>query len=219
MAELLDFCAVSGTGLIPGSALRASGMTTYTVRQLLVRGELAQVRRGWYVLGHQWRDARPEERYRYLVRATAAQSRAELVLSHHSAAVMHGLPLIGPWPATAHALFPDAAGGSSHRLLTSHRTLADPQPIVIDGVTVTSLTRTVVDMAAGSTFLVGVTMVDHVLHQEEVRLQREQRTGLRGAVPITKESLLAELLLVHPRIGRRRRAGHRLRERALSQPG
>ena len=207
MIEILDSCAVLGNGLIPAEALRASGMTTYTVHQLLLRGELAQVRRGWYVLGPKWNNARPEERYQFFVRATAAQSTTDLMLSHHSAAVMHGLPLIGTWPATVHALHPDAVGGSSQRILTSHRTLTEPQPVVVDGVKVTSLTRTVVDMVAGSSFLIGVTMVDHVLHQEEARLQREQRTGLRGAPPITKETLLDELHTVHPRLGRR--AGER----------
>jgi hypothetical protein len=207
MTEILDSCAVLGNGLISAEALRASGMTTHTVHQLVLRGQLAQVRRGWYVLRPKWSNARPEERYKFFVRATAAQAKSELVLSHHSAAVMHGLPLIGPWPATVHTLLPDAAGGSSHRLLTSHRTLAEPQPVLIDGATVTSLIRTVVDMVAGSSFLIGVTMVDHVLHQEEVRLRREQRTGLSETIPITKDVLLAELHAVHPRMGRR--AGER----------
>lgn len=203
MIEILDSFALRGNSLISTEVLRASGMTSYAVGDLVLRGELARVRRGWFVLGPTWRDALPEERYRYFVRATAAQSNNELVLSHHSAAVIHGLPLIGPWPTTVHALLPDAAGGSSQRLLTSHRSLTDPHAVVIADVTVTSLTRTVVDMASVSTFVVGVAIVDHVLHQEEVRLQREIRTGLRGPPAITKQVLLAELHAVHPRTGRR----------------
>ncbi|TFD52296.1 hypothetical protein E3T55_06765 [Cryobacterium frigoriphilum] len=203
MTEILDSYGVFRNGLISAEALRASGMTTYTVHRLTLRGELARVRRGWYVLGKHWTDARPDERYRLCVRATAAEATTELVLSHHSAAVMHGLPLIGPWPATVHALCPDAAGGSSHRLLTSHRNRGDLNPVTIAGVTVTSLTRTVVDMAVGSSFLIGVTMVDHVLHQEAVRRQREKRTGLHGSPPITKDVLLTELDAVQPRVGRR----------------
>lgn len=194
MAELVESLALLGDGLISAEELRVAGMTAYQLRELLRLGQLVRVRRGWYVAGPTWNDARPEERYRYLVRATAAEAAAELVFSHHSAAVMHGLPLIGPWPMTVHALLPGANGGSSRRLLTTHRTIVDLQPVVIHGVTVTSLARTIVDMVATAGFLVGVTMVDHVLHQQMLR---------PGQSPtITKQALLTELDAVNPRVGR-----------------
>jgi hypothetical protein len=203
MAELVDSLALLGDALISAEVLSAAGMTAYKLRELANRGELVRVRRGWYVSGSTWNDTPPDEHYRFLVRATAAQASAELVLSHHSAAVMHGLPLIGPWPDTVHALLPGAAGGSSHRLVTTHRTITDSRQVVIDGVTVTSLARTVVDMVACSSFLVGTTIVDHVLHQEALRLRLEPRHGMDATPPLTKHVLLTELDTVNPRVGRR----------------
>lgn len=49
---------------------------------------------------------------------------------------------------------PDARGGSSQRLLTTHRAVADPNSTFISGVAVTSLARTLVDMAVGHSFQV-----------------------------------------------------------------
>jgi len=201
MLEILETWDLLNDGLIPAEALRASGMNSYAIGVLLQRGELRRVRRGWYVCTSRWEAAGPDGRYRYVVRATAAQADNSLVLSHHSAAVLHGLPLIGAWPATAHALFPDARGGSSQRMLTAHRGIPDPDSIVIAGVRVTSLPRTLVDIAAGSSFLVGVAMIDHVLHQEALRADAEAAAGVRGAPPITKDVLLTELAAVHPRVG------------------
>lgn len=207
MLEILETYDAVNDGLIPAEGLRASGMNSYAVGVLVQRGELRRVRTGWYVLGPKWEAETPEGRYRLVVRATAAHAATELLLSHHSAAVMHGLPLIGAWPATTHALFPEAQGGSSHRLLTAHRGIPDPLSTVISGVRVTSLRRTLVDMAAGSSFLIGVAMIDHVLHQEALRLNAERDAGIRGAPPITKDVLLTELAVVHPRVGWR--AAHR----------
>jgi len=207
MLEILETYDAINDGLIPAAALRASGMNSYAIGVLLQRGELKRVRTGWYALGSTWDGVGHDGRYRLLVRATAAHAEQELVLSHHSAAVMHGLPVIGAWPATTHALFPEAKGGSSHRLLTAHRGIPDPNTIVIAGVTVTSLPRTLVDIAASSSFLVGVVMVDHALHEEAVRIAAEHAAGLIPRPRITKDVLLTELAAAHPRVGWR--AAHR----------
>ncbi|MDH6236644.1 hypothetical protein [Cryobacterium sp. CG_9.6] len=207
MLDILETYDGLNDGLIPAEALRASGMNSYTVGVLVQRGQLWRVRTGWYVLGPRWKAENHAGRYRFVVRATAAHANTELLLSHHSAAVMHGLPLIGAWPATTHALFPEARGDSSHRLLTAHRGVPDPNSTLVAGVRVTSLPRTLIDMAASSSFLVGVAMVDHVLHHEALRMKAESKAGSQAASAITKDALLTELAMVHPRAGWR--AAHR----------
>lgn len=202
MLETLKVHDLIGDGLIPSDALRAAGMNAHAVDTLVRRGELRRLRRGWYVLGTRWAAAGTDGKYRLFVRATAASAQHPTVLSHHSAAVLHGLPLIGAWPETVHALVPDAHGGSSHRLVTSHRGVADPHSTVINGVAVTSLARTVVDIAAGCSFLTSVTMIDHVLNRENGQVGHEREPGRPGAGLITKEALLRELEFVHPRTGR-----------------
>jgi hypothetical protein len=202
MLETLKVHDLIDDGLIPSEALRAAGMNAHAVDTLVRRGELRRLRRGWYVLRTRWDAAGTDGRYRLFVRATAASAQHPAVLSHHSAAVLHGLPLIGAWPETVHALIPDAQGGSSHRLVTSHRGVADPRSTFINGVAVTSLARTVVDIAAKCSFLTSVTMIDHVLNQENGHVGHGREPGIPGAGLITKEDLLRELEFVHPRTGR-----------------
>lgn len=191
-----------GDGLLTAGSLRSAGLNEHAIDMLVQRGELRRLRRGWYALGTTWHAVGLDGKYRLFVRATAAAAERNLVLSHHSAAVLHGLPLIGPWPATVHALAPGARGGSSQRMLTTHRAVADLNSTLIAGVAVTSLTRTLVDMAAGQSFLTGVTMIDHVLHREDERLAFEKSARVIGPVPITKVALLTELETVNPRTGR-----------------
>ena len=202
MLEVLETQDALSDGLITAEALRVAGMNAHAVDILVRHGELRRLRRGWYTLDSTWKAVGPDGKYRLFVRATAAAAQCPLVLSHHSAAALHGLPLIGAWPTSVHALVPEAHGGGSHRLLTSHRGVTDQNATFIDGIAVTGLARTLVDMAAGCSFLTGVTMIDHVLHQESRRTASERDAGLHGAPPITKAVLFAELEAVHPRTGR-----------------
>jgi hypothetical protein len=204
MTELLDIISAGHGGLIPCAALREGGFNSHAVDALIRSGELVRTRRGMYVRGELWRAADPDERYRLFVHATAAAAHHPLVLSHLSAAALHGLPIIGQWPRTVHALDPDASGGSAARFTTSHRGAPAPETVLISGRTVTSLARTLVDVAAGTSFLVGVTMIDHALRVEQERVADEARRGIRGRRALTKEDLFAELAAVNPRFGARR---------------
>lgn len=197
--ELLDVCR---DGLIPSAALGDAGMNSHAIDMLLQCGELVRVRRGVYMLGEAWRAANVDARYRTFVRATAEVAGRPLVLSHLSAAALHGLPIIGPWPTTVHVLSPRSSGGSTARFTTSHQATASRAPTVeIAGCTVTNLARTLVDVAASSTFLVGVTMLDHALRIDEQRVDAETRRGLPPVGILTKDVLLEELAAGRPRSG------------------
>ncbi|HSP75050.1 MAG TPA: type IV toxin-antitoxin system AbiEi family antitoxin domain-containing protein [Cryobacterium sp.] len=210
MTELLDSVSARLDGLISYAALRECGLNSHAVDSLIRRGELVRTRRGIYVPGEVWRTANPDLRYRLFVLSTVAVAGRPLVLSHYSAAVLHGLPLIGAWPRAVHVIDPHASGGSTARFTTSHRGVPAPEPVLRGGVAVTSLARTLVDVAAGTSFLVGVTMIDHALRVEQERVAAEARRGIRGRRALTKEDLFAELVAVRPR------AGARLAERAIA---
>jgi len=209
-ARLADVVALRFGGLLPAEALREAGVLPHNFQRLCREGVLHGIRRGVYVTGERWRAADTDERYSLLVRATALVARKSPVLSHHSAAVLRGLPIIGGWPATVHTITPGASGGSNARFTTSHRGAAPDAVEVIEGCTVTSLARTLVDVAASSPFVVGVTMVDHALRVEQERAEREEGHGRRGGGitgqgrrALTKEDLYRELEVVNPRTGRR----------------
>ena len=203
MRDILDTVSTRYDGLISAAALGEAGLTVRAVQALVACGDLVRIRRGIYVLGPMWRDTTDDGRYRLFVRATAASAAHPLIFSHHSAAVLHGLPIIGRWPQAVHVIAADATGGSNARYTTSHRGVAEPSTVQIDGLTVTSLARTLIDMAATSNLLVGVTMIDHALRVGGCPDPMPGRRGAPPVIPLTCDDLLTELAAVRPRAGAR----------------
>ncbi|MDJ0350668.1 type IV toxin-antitoxin system AbiEi family antitoxin domain-containing protein [Cryobacterium sp. PH29-G1] len=201
MLDILNVPSARNDGLILAESLRSSGLTTYAVRALLASGELVRIRRGIYAIGSAWRAAPHDDRYRLFIHATVLAAEQPLLLSHLSAAALYHLPIIGPWPKVVHAINNDAAGGSSARFTTSHRSVVEPEPVAVSGCAATSLARTLIDVAATSSFLVGVTMMDHALRVEQERAQEERRRGRLSAPALGKNDLYTELAAVHPRTG------------------
>jgi len=212
--RLVEVVSTRYGGLLPADALREAGVSPRALQTLCAQGVLQAIRRGVYVMAERWRTADADERYRLVVRATVLAAGHPPVVSHQSAGVLHGLPIIGNWPTTVHISSPGAVGGSSRRSVTSHRGPAPGAVEDIEGCRVTSLARTLVDVAATAPFLVGVTMVDHALRVELNRVELALNGTRRGDVPIrpalTKADLYRELEVVNPRTGRR------LAERAIA---
>lgn len=202
MSEIL-LAGMRHDGLLPAATLHALGLGPNAIAARVRRHELKCIRRGVYVDGRLWQECKPDERYRLFLRATAMMmTPSRGALSHLSAAALHRLPLIGRWPATLHTTDPDATGGSSARFVTVHR--GHPLvPVEIEGLAVTSLARTLVDVAASSSFLVAVTMLDHALRIEQERAAADALRRTPGAPLLVKSDLLAELERVNPRRGRR----------------
>ena len=203
MRDILDTVWARYDGLVTLSALREAGLTARALQQLLEQHELVRVRHGIYAFGPLWREGGADGRYRLLVRATAAAAEHPLIVSHHSAAVMHGLPTIGGWPSTVHTIATNATGGSTARLTTSHRGVPAPDTVEIDGLTVTSLARTLVDVAACSSMLVGVTMIDLALREVDRVVPEAWARGVVPGLVLTAGDLRAELATVNPRAGAR----------------
>ena len=117
------------------------------LRRLQRTGELVRVRRGAYALDDK-PDLLIEERHRRLVLGTAPQLRDGAVFSHGSAAALHGLPI---WPAAVarvHVTRNRRGSGVKRSVVQVHGApLRAPEIILIDNVPVTSLARTVLDLA------------------------------------------------------------------------
>ncbi|HEY6811398.1 MAG TPA: hypothetical protein VI074_01785 [Propionibacteriaceae bacterium] len=117
------------------------------LRRLQRGGELTRVRRGAYA-----REDKPdqmiEERHRRLILGTAPQIRDGAVISHGSAAVLYGLPV---WPAAVervHVTRCRSGNGIKRSVVHVHGAPLRPHEIVmIDNMPVTSLGRTVLDLA------------------------------------------------------------------------
>ena len=126
--------------------LLAEGWTATEIARLERLGELKRIRRGAY-------EPPPEgeldhrELHRRLIAATIRQTPVEAVLSHMSAAVLHGLPI---WPshlARVHLTRDQRGGGKIRRYTHLHvAPLPELDVGMIDGFRVTTAARTVLDL-------------------------------------------------------------------------
>lgn len=128
------------------------------------RGRVVRLRTGAYTLRSEWDLLSEDARYLRRVQAHAAVSDEPVVFSHHSAAAIWGLPMIGPWPKGITVLVDPAAGGRSRHGIT-RRFQDGPLSIVErDGMLVTSAADTAVAMARILPFPAAVAMLDRAIH-------------------------------------------------------
>jgi hypothetical protein len=143
--------------------LTASGYSDDEIWRLVKSGELQHVRRGAYVSGDS-AAASPEELHRRLVEATVRQGSDEVVVSHLSAAVLHGLPV---WPdqlSRVHLTRNRATGAKLRRYVHLHAgALADDEVTEVAGLRVTTGARTAVDLGRSLSFVRSVPIGDATL--------------------------------------------------------
>ena len=132
-------------GILLTRALLEQGLTHNELARLRRRGELERLRRGAYASPTEGELTRVEQ-HRRLVQATVPQLIDGSVVSHGSAAVLHRLPVWGSSIARVHVTRPGE--GQRRPLLHVHcAPLSPADTTVVDGIAVTSLARTVLDLA------------------------------------------------------------------------
>lgn len=142
-----------------------NGRDDAQIRAALRAGTLVRVRRGCYV------DARPEAEEPAQctdpaapVAAVAAQM-GGVVFSHATAAGLWQLPFLGSPPETIHLTLPRQASGVVRAGVHRHTgDLASEEIVEHRGIRLTSLARTLVDVARTDGFREGLVMADHALH-------------------------------------------------------
>ncbi|HVL84089.1 MAG TPA: hypothetical protein VM367_07370 [Pseudonocardia sp.] len=148
--------------LLRTSELRRSGFTAQEVQRMRRCGELVAIRRGTYLAGALPDDS--EERHRLLVRATLGELGAEAVISHVSAAVLHGVSTWGVRLDRVTVTRARRSGGRVHPRVHLRTAPLDPAEIVlVDGIAATSPGRTVVDVVRSVPFEQGVVVADSAL--------------------------------------------------------
>ena len=112
-------------------------------------GDLVRVRRGAYLAGPlPTTPAGVREQHRRLIHATLGQSGDRNVVSHMSAAVLHGLPIWSDQLERVQVIRDRPGGGRSRRhVVVRGMLLADEDVEMVEGVATTTLARTVVDLA------------------------------------------------------------------------
>ncbi|HEY0249460.1 MAG TPA: hypothetical protein VGC45_14490 [Gryllotalpicola sp.] len=142
------------------------------LRRQLASGELRRLRRGVMqppprpLRELPWADRPGEARRRYLDRiaAVAETRRRDVVFSHLSAVAIHGLPHLGLWPAAVEILEPAGSRRRSKRGVIVHRAeLAEDEIEEWGGFFVTSVARTIADLARAGEVMATVVALDHAI--------------------------------------------------------
>lgn len=122
------------------------GLTFDELDQMTRKGELRRVRRGAYAgVPDEPPDAAAQ--HRTLIEATLRQTPVPAVVSHISAAVLHGLPCFPDQLSRVHLTRDRPGGGTVRRYVHLHAaSLPRIDVCEIEGWSVTSLARTVVDL-------------------------------------------------------------------------
>jgi hypothetical protein len=124
----------------------AEGWSSAELDRMARSGEVQRIRRGAY----DWAPARSPDRrdlHRRLIAATVRQTSVDAVISHMSAAVLHQLPIWNNQLGKVHLTRDQSGGGKVRRYVHLHvAPLADIDVCEMDGLRVTTLARTVLDL-------------------------------------------------------------------------
>ncbi len=158
--------------------LLAQGLDHADIARLNRTGELRRIRRGAYERGADVA-ATVEQRHERRIAGTVPQLETGAVISHASAAVLHGLPVPAASLDRVHLSRDRNYGARRRGEVEVH---CAPLPAAdlceVDGIPVTSMARTVVDLARSWSFEQGVSVGDHALRVGATR--HELETCLAG---------------------------------------
>lgn len=165
--------------MITNRDLQRLGMTRSQMDSAVRAGDARLVRPGVWSLDV---GRTPEHDHRDLVRATWPGLRDGAVLSHASAAVLHGLPAPRGSLGRVHVTRPGRSGKCAG-FLHVHRGIVDAEDVVrIEGMAVTGLARTIVDCSRWMGPMDGLALVDVALSRgfdRRVALDRVAKDGPR----------------------------------------
>ncbi|MFD1714647.1 type IV toxin-antitoxin system AbiEi family antitoxin domain-containing protein [Amnibacterium flavum] len=156
-----DFPANMRHNLILTRDLERIGGDDREIRRLRDKDELVRVRRGSYMPKSDWLALDAEGRHRARIHAVAANARIEPVFSHFSAAALHGIPIIGNLPVDVHVTIARGSRRRGQPEIRTHSLALAPHEIDrVDGLLVTGLERTLIDLALTTSFESAVASLD-----------------------------------------------------------
>lgn len=152
-------------GIILRTDLLAVGGNDDTIRRLRAAKVIVRVRQGAYAIAGVWEARNREERHLLLAKLAYHFSRTDIVLSHLSAAVIHGAPTWDLCLDEVHLTRLDRKAGRRQTGIVQHRgKLPESDVVVIDGHRVTTPTRTALDLTTVLDLEHSVPILDHFLH-------------------------------------------------------
>lgn len=145
----------------------ATGWTVSALRHAVHSGLLSRPRRGVYAVGP------AGERHRVLA---AARAYPQAVLSHRSALLLYGLPLVGRRPPAPEVTVPPRSNGNLVGVHVHRAQLRAPDVVLVDDARVTAVARTLVDVARHVPATTAVAALDAALHRGLVSMRELEST-------------------------------------------
>jgi predicted transcriptional regulator of viral defense system len=153
-----------------------SGYSSDEIQRILSRGEWRRIRQGVYVERSVWEALPARDQSLLEIRAAYTRVRARGVISHWSAALVWGLDLHEPDLSLLHLTRPDRHSSRKEAGVHHHVGRLDASDAVeIDGLPVTSLARTVIDLACLAIVESGLVAADCALRRGLTRAQLEEQ--------------------------------------------
>ena len=160
------------------------------MRRRAAAGELVRVGPGTFVSREDWRTCDPRQRHVLRTVARVPRLDGRVAASHWSAAALHRLPRIAPWPLAADVVDPARSRTQVTSNVVRHSgSLDDGEVTRVHGLRVTTAHRTVLDVARRASFTDAVAVLDAALHRGLVDgdlvsddLDRRAEARVRGVV-------------------------------------
>ncbi|GGF99587.1 hypothetical protein GCM10007304_11830 [Rhodococcoides trifolii] len=170
-------------------AALAAGITDQQLRTARMRGERASILRGCTVIRSDWDALAAHEQYAVTVRAFA-DAGISGVLSHESAAALHGLALLRPDRSRIHESADGRGGGTTSSRRKFYRfPLAPEDCTVVDSIPVTTPARTALDIACRGTFDQAVCAVESALRLGADFVEPLERLGRRHGLAMVRRAV------------------------------
>lgn len=155
-----DGASLSAMEILDGPDAGSLGLASATLRRRHARGALERIRPGSYATPL---ERTPEERHDLLLRATVPRLGPGTVVSHTSAARLHGLPVLRSRLDLVTVTRPRSNGERSKQLHARRAQVDGSETVVLGGMIATSLPRTVADLARTLPFDEAVACADVAL--------------------------------------------------------
>ncbi|MEQ7124566.1 type IV toxin-antitoxin system AbiEi family antitoxin domain-containing protein [Actinopolymorpha sp. B11F2] len=151
----------AGGGIFTRPQALAAGVSDREIQRLVSSGEWHRIRRGVYIDAHTYETMSPNRRHLVEVRSALLRVDGPAVASHWSAGVVHDLDMAEADLSLVHLTRPELRSARIEAGVCHHRGALEARTVcAAGGVAVTSVARTVLDLARLSSFDAGVVVAD-----------------------------------------------------------
>jgi Tfp pilus assembly protein PilN len=176
----VDPGATHPDGLFHRADVRRLGLTDEVLRWRVRTGAWVRLRRDTYITAERLAHAHTDPRSLHLLHAAAALQRSttgDVVLSHRSAAIAHRLPLLHRWPEQPEVTLPRHRRSTLASVLqhTTRTPVSADDVAIVDGIRVTSLAKSIIDVASTTTRHEAIVLLDAALRSGRITLAQVQQ--------------------------------------------